>query len=151
MRIVKPPRTGNDELEEEHFTFGADIFHERGNQDGWSVDSGASSHMTGNKDLLSSFADEVPRKVTLADGKAIYACGTGTVVFRVQKANGINTLTANQVLYVPWMVDNLISVLKLTDSGIAVAFSGDSCTAYKGNFFFFFFWLERGWNLQTTC
>lgn len=126
-----------DEDQEHHFAFGADTLRKQVNGNDWSIDSGASNHMTGRKDLLNGYQDDQPRAVTLADGKVMSACGKGTVAFKVRKGNSVNTLTANQVLYVPGMADNLMSVSKLTDSGIILTFSGDSCTAYKGSSFVF--------------
>ena len=44
----------------------------------WLVDSGASSHMTREKDLLTDYREfESPEKVGLGDGKAVEAVGVG--------------------------------------------------------------------------
>lgn len=138
-RIAKSsPRQEEDHRHQgDNFAFGADSFRKQMDGSDWSIDSGASNHMTGRRDLLSSYQHSQPTAVTLADGKVMSSCGNGTVSFKVSRGNVVNTLTANEVLYVPGMADNLISVSKLTDSGIVVTFSGNGCTAYKGSRFVF--------------
>lgn len=103
----------------------------------WSIDSGASSHMTGRKDLLHDFQQDRTRKVTLADGTEIDSVGKGTVVFTAKKNGELNRLTATDVLYIPSMVDNLISVSKLTDKGMDVNFSGELCAVHQDGHFVF--------------
>lgn len=132
-RLARTSSEEHNGEEEQFFAFEANTAERVPDDCAWSIDSGASNHMTGRKDLFSNFSEEPQRNVTLADGNCMQACGKGTVVFRVQKGNLRNMLTANDVLYVPGMADNLISVSKLTDSGIIVTFSGNDCTAYKGN------------------
>lgn len=103
----------------------------------WSIDSGASSHMTGSKSILQDFREDHTKKVALADGTEIDCVGVGTVVFNVTRNGQESKLTAADVLYVPTMDDNLISVSKLTDKGLDVNFSGRDCTVYQnGNFVF---------------
>lgn len=93
--------------------------------------------MTGCKEVLRDFREENNRRVIVANGKAIDSEGSGTVIFSVQGEAVDNILTAKNVLYVPGLTDNLISVSKLTDSGMEISFKGDHCTASKeGNFVF---------------
>ena len=47
--------------------------------DVWLIDSGASSHMTNQKELLSDYIElETPKKVRLGDGQSVDAVGIGT-------------------------------------------------------------------------
>lgn len=106
------------------------------NSESWSIDSGATSHMTGCKNVLRDFKRDTTRHVIVADGKTIDAEGSGTVIFKVQD-DVDNMLTAKDVLYVPGITDSLISVAKLTDSGMDVVFEGDVCTVHQGGDFVF--------------
>ena len=58
------------------FTVGRDCSH----HNRWLVDSGASSHMTWNKELLTDYKEfETLQKVGLGDGRQVDALGTGKV------------------------------------------------------------------------
>ena len=48
--------------------------------DKWLVDSGASSHMTWEKDILTNYQEfDRAQKVSLGDGRTVDAVGTGDV------------------------------------------------------------------------
>lgn len=50
----------------------------------WLVDSGASSHMTCDKELLTDYQEfEIPEKVGLDDGRTVDALGVGNVHFNM--------------------------------------------------------------------
>ena len=56
----------------------------------WMVDSGATSHMTREKQILSDYREfETPEKVGLGDGRTVDAIGVGNVyvsmLFKVSK------------------------------------------------------------------
>ena len=84
--------------------------------DFWIVDSGASSHMSGTRSL---FSELVPPPtaviVRLADSHAVPAEGVGVVG------------PLRDVLFVPGLTANLISVSKLVSSGFSVVFEGSEC------------------------
>jgi hypothetical protein len=70
----------------------------------WIIDSGASSHMTGNYLLFDSYSKtDEPHFVTIADGTNSRVEGIGTV-----KLN--DKITLNNVLFVPKLSCNLFSV-----------------------------------------
>ncbi|KAM7495781.1 hypothetical protein LguiA_020195 [Lonicera macranthoides] len=76
----------------------------------WVLDSGASNHMSGNKNSFSSitFSDSLST-ITLADGSQTKVKGIG-------QAKPLHTLSLNSVLFVPGCPFNLISVSKLTQT-----------------------------------
>ncbi|KMS93463.1 hypothetical protein BVRB_031230, partial [Beta vulgaris subsp. vulgaris] len=77
------------------------------------VDSGASRHMTGNKGLLSNFVELLDAvKIVTADGRTI--CGIGTGDMKVGRGK---TVTLKDVLYVPDLKMNLLSVSAATANG----------------------------------
>lgn len=70
----------------------------------WIVDSGASDHMTYNKTLFCNYESfPVPKPVTIANGVPVHAHGQGTIYLT-------STLTLHNVLFVPKLNFNLISV-----------------------------------------
>ena len=89
----------------------------------WILDSGASDHISGNKDVFSSltFPPSLPT-ITLANGSHAMAKGIGS-------ACPIPSLPLCSVLYVPDFPFNLISISKLTrDLYCSLTFSCNSVT-----------------------
>lgn len=88
------------------FAFGATC---RGSpNDYWTVDSGASSHMTGCRSFLENYVPHEGRVVSLADGTKISAVGTGEVRFRTTDESAQKKLTAREVLLVPGMMESCL-------------------------------------------
>ncbi|KAF7810716.1 Retrovirus-related Pol polyprotein from transposon RE1 [Senna tora] len=90
--------------------------------DSWIVDSGASDHMTGNAFL---FTDLAPCKscllVKIADGTTVHVLGIGSIHLS-------DTLTLLNVLHVPTLTFNLLSVSKLTrDNHCSAHFKSHAC------------------------
>ena len=94
----------------------------------WYVDSGASRHMTGVREyfseLLESGADV---EVVLGDDRVVRAVGVGTLTFQRESKP---PLKVTEVLYVPGMRKNLISVSALEDRGYEVLFWGGQVLMY---------------------
>ena len=87
----------------------------------WLLDTGASNHMTGDINLLTKLIDVSPCPVGLPDGRNTIADKEGTVNFG-------KGLALNNVLYVPNLACNLISVSQLIhDSNCVVTFSNKLC------------------------
>ena len=95
----------------------------------WLVDSGASSHMTSQKEFLVSYREfETPEKVGLGDGRIVEAVGIGNIhlnmLFRV--SNSKRAVMYN-VLYVPKLACNLFSVRAAAAKGNVVKFGRSRC------------------------
>lgn len=74
----------------------------------WILDSGATDHMTGTSQLFSSYTPCAGnQKVKIADGSSANVAGKGTVSLS-------SCLTLHDVLHVPHLSYNLLSVSKLT-------------------------------------
>jgi hypothetical protein len=95
--------------------------------DVWMLDSGCSNHMTGNKDLFSSFDSTVKNKVKLGDDHLVNVQGMGTVSV-LSKNNEKKSI--REVYDVQGLKHNLISVGQLSQHGYDVVFKGIVCTIY---------------------
>ena len=80
----------------------------------WYLDSGCSNHMTGNRVWLVHFDARRKNKVRFADNRTIQSEGIGVIL--VKKRDGQQALLQN-VLYVPTMQTNLISMGQLLEKG----------------------------------
>jgi hypothetical protein len=88
----------------------------------WYIDSGASSHMTRIREHFSNLRDtEVRIEISLGDDRVVRVAGVGTVAFQ---RDGMQPISFTDVLYVPGMKKNLISVSILQDRGLQVTFRG---------------------------
>ena len=100
--------------------------------DSWILDSGASRHMTSNRDWYSSWTPlQEPINVVVGNNARCPAKGTGTISL---KATTGETKHLSQVLYVPDLKKNLLSISALTDKGLDVRFkkSGAEITDSAG-------------------
>jgi len=79
------------------------------------MDSGATSHMTGNGGNLTSYF-YMSNNITVGNGHHIPVVGSG-------HASLPNSLTLNNVLHAPKFIKNLVSVRKITiDNDVSVEF-----------------------------
>lgn len=99
----------------------------------WLIDSGASSHMTGSTEPFCNFDRNHKSGIRVANGEIISSAGIGTVKELVNTEGGIKEIELREVLFVPQISDNLISVGKLTERGDIVEFERDGCYLRTGN------------------
>jgi DNA mismatch repair ATPase MutL len=79
----------------------------------WLVDSGASKNMTGYKKILLDFKTKsFVEQVELGDDKCYKLEGVGTISFRLKSGARLHV---DEVLYVPGLRKNLLSVATLED------------------------------------
>jgi len=92
----------------------------KNNAKSWLVDSGASRHMTGNKNFLENLKElKVTSKVELGDDSNHEIKGIGSVSFHLDFGD---TLHFEDVLFVPGLTKNLISVGVIEEKGHRVVF-----------------------------
>lgn len=99
----------------------------------WIVDSGASKHMCCDKKIFNSLQSCKNVNVVIASGAKIPAVGIGNVSLCVSDSGRRLNVDLHDVLFVPDIKTNLISVKKITERGYSVTFSGDKCFL-SGNF-----------------
>jgi hypothetical protein len=80
----------------------------------WNADTGASSHMTPHRHWLRNYRPHCI-EISLADGSVVYSEGIGSVQFEPIIDGRISQIVEfTNVLYVPALRNNLLSVLYLT-------------------------------------
>ncbi|KAK2578839.1 hypothetical protein KPH14_012194 [Odynerus spinipes] len=100
----------------------------------WYIDSGATSQMTSDKEFFDNLCMNVKDNVTLADGKVIEIQGTGSGTIKcITKDNKERVITVTNVLYVPDLYGNLLSVKRISDNGFKMEFIGNECNIIKDN------------------
>ena len=95
----------------------------------WIIDSGATSHMCRDKKVFTALYQlQDPIDVVLGDGRALTAIGRGDVVLNMLLPSGESkTCTLYDVLYVPDLSYNLLSVSKASRRGKVVKFKKSAC------------------------
>ena len=94
--------------------------------DDWFVDSGATNHMCCDKDSFTVYHSlDRPKPIYLGDSSVVNAYGMETIRIG-DKVNLFN------VLHVPDLDINLLSVDKVLQQDYDVLFSGDCCTVKQG-------------------
>ena len=105
----------------------------------WLIDSGASMHLCNNRNYFdnASYKPIQHRNVILGNNECIQAIGVGDVPVKIsinsnKHPNNNNTsniidVVFKDVLYVPDIAANLLSVAKMTSNGVQVMFNGNQC------------------------
>ncbi|XP_019430380.1 PREDICTED: uncharacterized protein LOC109337785 [Lupinus angustifolius] len=107
-----------DELDgEERYLLMATVLNSNEESDVWYLDTGCSNHMTGKKEWFTSLDETTKSKVKFADNSAVSVEGIGKIV--IQRKDGKKAYISN-VLYVPKMKSNLISLGQLLEKGYSM-------------------------------
>ena len=98
----------------------------------WIIDSGATHHMTSNKEAFSELRQLYsPQMITIANGVELPATGIGRVHLRLTNKE---LLTLIDVLYTPDFKVDLLSVDALNDNGFDVKFNARNHSCQIRNF-----------------
>ena len=98
----------------------------------WYIDSGATKHMTSEKDLIVDYVQyPQPSEIFLGDNRMIRALGEGKVSLEFYDGSDVLTMGLYNVLYVPEIAKNLVSVSAMTGKGAEVLFENDKCYVTK--------------------
>jgi hypothetical protein len=96
-------------------------------EDVWVLDTGASNHMTGRREALSSLDMSVGGTVRFGDGSLIEIEGIGSVLLQTKKS-GHKVLS--EVYYIPKLKSNIISLGQLEEGGCKVVLEYGFCEVY---------------------
>lgn len=97
------------------------------NNSDWLIDSGASMHMCNREEYYDGKIQPYQSKIITASGEIIAAKGIGNVKCTFNTKNGPFCVTFEDVLYVPSLEENLISVKKIVSHGMEVKFNKNGC------------------------
>jgi len=97
----------------------------------WLIDSGASSHMTWDYKDLTDIKFIPPRVITAADGKRMICDRSGTVYLEVWNGTKWNSITLQNVLFVPGICLKLLSLCSTTSVGFWAKLSEEHCDIGK--------------------
>ena len=98
-------------------------------RDQWILDSGATCHMCNNEMMFSDLqALRSPLNVTLGDGRNLQAVARGNVVLTMNLSYGkMESCTLHDVLLIPDLAYNLLSVTAASKKGRVTTFSEMKC------------------------
>ena len=97
--------------------------------DVWLIDSGASRHITRFKEALSDMVEkDTNLEIVLGDNDTYLVKGTGTVTLHLSQGQ---ILRLQDVLYVPNLKKNLVSISAMEDKGFNVAFTNGKVLMWK--------------------
>eukprot|EP00253_Pinus_taeda_P010402 PITA_10402 len=97
----------------------------------WLIDSGASRHFTGYKEVLHNLIEkETNLEIILGDNMKYPVKGVGNVSLKLNQGN---TIHLKGVLYVPDLKKNLMSISTMENKGYMVIFSNGKVRVWKNN------------------
>eukprot|EP00253_Pinus_taeda_P032333 PITA_32333 len=98
----------------------------------WLIDSGTSRHFSGYKEALSNLIEkEAILEIILGDDATYPVKGVGNVTLQLDQGNSIHL---QEVLYIPNLKKNLVSISAMEDKGYKVAFIDGKVRVWKKNF-----------------
>lgn len=92
----------------------------------WYLDSGVNQHMSPLRQLFRNYKElSTSKTILLGDNSTHNALGYGSVLLKLHTGE---SLLINDVLYVPGLTKNLLSVAQITKTGrTTITFKGDEC------------------------
>ena len=115
--------------EEEDQLFVATCFSSRESNVSWLIDSGCTNHMTHDRSLFKELKPTAITKVRIGNGNHIPVKGKGTIVISTNSG----TKSISDVLFVPDIDQNLLSVGQLIEKGFKVFFEDKLCLIQDAN------------------
>eukprot|EP00795_Rhopilema_esculentum_P015689 gene15689-6980_t len=98
-------------------------------QSDWIIDSGATCHMCNDLNLCAEYSElGEPQEITLGDGRPVQASGKGIILLGIKLSDKkVQRCKLNDVLYVPELAYNPLSVSKVTNTGKMLKFVSSGC------------------------
>nr|KYP76789.1 Retrovirus-related Pol polyprotein from transposon TNT 1-94 [Cajanus cajan] len=92
----------------------------------WYLDSGCSNHMAKDASIFKDIDESVKVKVRMGNDTIVESKGKGTVMVEMKKGTRLIT----DVLLVPNLKENLLSIGQMMEKGYTLHFEGDTCKIY---------------------
>lgn len=94
----------------------------------WYIDSGASAHICCERKSFVNFDPNYKAKIVMANGENIETKGKGKVVLNLlNEKDETVTATLHDVLYIPEVEGNLLSIKSVVNRGFTVKFDSNKC------------------------
>lgn len=97
----------------------------------WIVDSGASTHMCSESQYMTNMGVSNIKSVTAANRSKVPVFGEGEILLQYNGLTNKKKILLQNVLHVPNITSNLISVSAITKKGGKVVFYGLKCSVYN--------------------
>ncbi|KAM2091058.1 hypothetical protein ACFX1T_029593 [Malus domestica] len=94
----------------------------------WYIDSGCNNHMTGDERLLVNVQRDLTSQVKMGTGEICQVAGKGTLVIETK----LGRKHIQEVMLVPGLEENLLSVGQMMENGYYLLFGGDVVNIFDG-------------------
>ncbi|KAL4348534.1 hypothetical protein GQ457_17G002770 [Hibiscus cannabinus] len=109
---------------EDSLFYARQAFTSNGSKDKWLIDSGCTSYMTNDSSIFSKLDSSTKFPVRMGNGAVVKSTGKGTIVVQIKKG----TRYINDVLLVPDLNENLLSVAQMVRNDYSLVFENNHCT-----------------------
>lgn len=99
----------------------------------WYLDSGATAHMCNDKNAFETLSERPISKISTAGKENITSCGIGTVRINIKLRDKVESIKLTDVLYVPELRSNLLSVPVITEKKYEVKFTDNKAYIIRPN------------------
>lgn len=113
---------------------------EKADAGSWYIVSGASCHMSCHKEWFYTLDENYRKDIEVADHGILTAAGIGKIQVQIKLDDDEDTVDVTDVLYIPDLSTNLLSVSQLIRKGLRVNFDADGCRI-----------IDRSGNLMATA
>ena len=129
-RVKNQQASRSETMEDENKLFYA-CQNSTNQKDAWLVDSGCTNHMTKHSHIFTEIDSSIKVPVRMGNGEMVKSEGKGTITIQTKKG----AKHIKDVLYVPNLDQNLLSVPQMMQNGYSIHFEGDTCDIYdpEGN------------------
>lgn len=100
---------------------------------GWFIDSAASLHMTMRDDWMTDKYQHEIEEITVANNSKLNVKSAGKVVMNLNVENDHRVVPVNDVLHVPELTANLLSVSQIVSKGFTVVFDNVGCKIFDSD------------------
>lgn len=99
----------------------------------WYLDSGATEHMSSRRTSFVNYESMTGKTVTIADKRKVFVVGKGDIFINAYVNKKVIKICLKDVLHVPDLGPNLISMNKLTCLRYKIVFSKNDCSIFNRN------------------
>lgn len=103
------------------------------NQSDWFIDSGSSYHMSMRQDWFGETNNPGISEITTANNSKMKVVCVGDINISVQREDAAQTVLVRNVLCVPDLTANLLSVSRIVENGNTIEFVDGGCRIYNSN------------------